>query len=347
VPKLAPASSGRCSDASTVVTNVAHRPVLVADIGGTNARFALMDDKSRKPQQVREMSDYPTLRDAMGAYLDSLAGARPQLACLAVAGPIVPGRFHLTNRALWDTEISPVKTALSLEVLDVINDFEALSLAVPLLSRSELIAIGDVADNAPDGPKAVLGPGTGLGLGIVIKTPAGWQALPSEGGHVEIASPDRRTNAVIAYLRRSHDRLSAERLLSGPGLETLHVTLGDVDGSKRQPLNAADIQSGGLKGDPEALDTIRLFLSLLASFAGDVALIAGSRGGIFLAGGVTEKLLPLVDHRSFRAAFENKGRLRPVLEAIPTYVIQAELPALRGCAAHLENRMKGTSLACT
>jgi glucokinase len=161
-------------------------------------------------------------------------------------------------------------------------------------------------------------------------------AVPGEGGHMELATSDPLGNAAIAQLRKSRGRASAERFLSGPGIEQLHLALGEVQGRAREPVTAALLGERALAGEVDARETVAMFFTLLAGLAGDVALLFGARGGVFLGGGVTERLAGLLDHRLFREAFENKGRLKPYLAAVPVYLIAAEMPALRGCAAYLE-----------
>jgi len=261
-------------------------PILVADIGGTNARFGLVREKGARPSDVRKLAcaDFPTLADALAAYISMVGDPHPPRGCIDVAGPVFPGRFQLTNRRQWDTEIEPVRRAFGFDMLEVINDFEALAEAVPLLSGDDLKPIGPRLVGVADAPIAVVGPGTGLGVGGAVNTPFGWQAVPGEGGHMEIANPDLRCRRAIDLLAARHDRVSAERLLSGPGLELLHVTLGEVDGAPRAALSAAKIHDRCREGDDTAIDTVRTFFGLLAGFCGDVALLFGARGSVFQIG---------------------------------------------------------------
>ena len=313
-------------------------PILVADIGGTNARFGLVGERHAPPSDVRILAgaDYPSLAAALDAYLQMVGTARPLRGCIALAGPVYDGRFHLTNRPQWDTELEPLRRAFGFRRLAVINDFEALAEAVPLLGPSDLLPIGIPRQGISGAPIAVIGPGTGLGVGAAVKTPFGWQAVPGEGGHMELANPDARCRAAIGCVAATHDRVSAERLRSGPGLELLYVVLGEVDGKPRSALDATVIHDRAHAGDLAAIDTVTTFFKLLAGFAGDVALLLGARGGVFLAGGVTDKLASHLDGSAFRSAFEHKGRLAPYMQAIPTNRIVAELVGVRGCGAHIE-----------
>jgi glucokinase len=318
-------------------------PILVADIGGTHARFALVRGPGEPPSEVRTLpgESHPSLHSALNAYLSQVAGDVPRRGCIAVAGPVEPGFFILTNRPQWNTPLDSLMMAHGFEVLDIINDFQALAAALPWLEAADLSPIGKHWKGEAGASLAVVGPGTGLGVGATIKTPSGWHAVPGEGGHIELASAHPRARLAIAHIAGRHDRVSAERLLSGPGLKLLHGTLGEVDGRLREELDAALIAAKATAGDADALDTIGVFFGLLAGFAGDVALMFGARGGVFLAGGVTARLKDFIDHRSFRLNFENKGRLQPYLAKIPTSLITTDTLALRGCAAHLD----GTSHA--
>jgi glucokinase len=311
-------------------------PALVADIGGTNARFAMVDGPGAAARDVEVLStgDHPTLEDAIEAYLKEKGAQRPRAACLAVAGPVTGDLIKFTNHP-WEFSINETRDALGLARLAVINDFEALALALPRLAADELLAIGGGA--AVDGwPKAVLGPGTGLGVAAAVPTSAGWEALAGDGGHAELAVPDSRLTAAIAILRREHDRLSAEQVLSGRGFEALHRALAEFDGVPCAVDAAAEITEAALDGEARALGTARAFLDTLASFAGDVALMFGARGGVYLGGGIVPRLLPLLDQKRFRAGFAHKGRLRSYLDAVPVHVIRAEMPTFKGCAARLE-----------
>jgi glucokinase len=313
-------------------------PILVADVGGTHARFGLVHGKGQYPANIQTLPGrkYSSLGSALDAYLSSVGGKSPNRGCIAVAGPVEPGQFILTNRPEWNASLSALRAAHRLDELDVINDFQALAAALPLIEPNEISPIGEPSKGEARGPLVVVGPGTGLGVGASINTPSGWQAVPGEGGHVELASADPRARAAIAHVASRYGRVSAERFLSGPGLQLLHLTLGSVDGAVRDPLDAAEIGSRASAGNAEALDTVAIFFRLLAGFAGDVALMYGARGGVFLGGGVTTRMKEFIDPRMFRKAFENKGRLRPFLAAIPTSLIASDTLALRGCAAHLD-----------
>lgn len=312
-------------------------PALVADIGGTNARFAMVDAPGEAARDVRVLAcaDHELLTAALEAYLAGVAGKRPVAACLAVAGPVTGDHVRLTNRA-WDFSIEATRREVGLATLAVLNDFEALALALPRLAGEELEQLGG-GEAVADCVKAVLGPGTGLGVGAAIRTHVGWHPLAGEGGHVELAVPDERLLAAFALLRREHVRLSAEQVLSGRGLEALHRALAALDGLEPPDLDAAAITEAALEGEARARATVEGFLDTLASFAGDVALMLGARGGVYLGGGIVPRMRPLLQPGRFRRAFTNKGRLAPYLKTIPVSIIRAEMPTFKGCTAHLEH----------
>jgi glucokinase len=313
-------------------------PVLVADIGGTHARFGLIRERGGSPSEVRIVpsENHVSLHSALAAYLSEIESDVPPRACIAVAGPVEPGRFLLTNRPQWNTTLESLKKTHGFELLDVINDFQALASALPLLGAADLAPIGRYMKGEARAPLAVVGPGTGLGVGAIVRSRTSWQTVPSEGGHIELASADPRARLAIDHIATRHGRVSAERFLSGPGLTLLHVALGEIDAKPREHEDAATIGVKAYAGEAAALDTIRVFLRLLASFAGDVALMFGAKGGVFLAGGVATRLKDFIDHQAFRQSFENKGRLRPYMAKIPTSLIVTDTVALRGCAAHLD-----------
>lgn len=311
--------------------------ILVGDIGGTSSRFALADPDG-PPSALRETriyanSGHASLSAAIAAYLAETRAA-PASAVIDMAGPATGEILKLTN---LDWRFSP--GALSDEFgapFEIINDFEALACALPYLSPAVLSPLG-AARPREDRAKAVLGPGTGLGVGGLVRSRGKWVPVPSEAGHVELAAETAEEFAVFELLRREFGRVSAEHVLSGPGLERLHLARAQVLGFSApdaDDIEPADITEGAMTGrDPEALLTVRLFLTLLARFAGDVALMFDAEGGVYLHGGVAQKLAPLLDVAAFRAAFEGKRPHEKLLAHTATVLITEPAPALVGCAA--------------
>jgi glucokinase len=350
----------------------ASAPRLVADVGGTHARFALAAADGAPPAQERTLAcaDFPSLSAAAAAYLAAAGNPPVREACIAVAGPVTGDRIEFTNRA-WSFSIAETRAALRLERLVVVNDFEAQARALPLLSATELRQVGGGAPVA-DAPRVVLGPGTGLGVAALVKAGGRWIPIPGEGGHVALSPMDPREAAVLAHLWRRWDHVSAERLVSGPGLQLLWETLRALDGQPPRPAPPPEeithralsmgsdptlatlAQRGQTPGsdpsveapgsdpnvqapgsDPSA-EALAMFCALLGTVAANLALTLGARGGVYLGGGIVPALGPWFDASPFRARFERKGRFSDYLAAIPAWVITAPNPALRGAATALD-----------
>jgi glucokinase len=313
--------------------------VLVADIGGTNARFALADLATLEISSVRTLAgaDYPNLADAMKAYLQDITKPVSH-AGIAVAAPLDADEIKFTNSP-WSFARSELAAEVGLEAVHVFNDFEALSLSLPYLTPEQLHQIGGGAP-VVHAPKAVLGPGTGLGVAGLVWSGAEWVALPGEGGHMTLGAEDERELALIERLRKGRTRLSAERALSGPGLSDLHQAVATSHGHSLEVLAPAEVEKRALSGEDEiAAEALDVFVTWLGRFAGDVALLLGAHGGVYLGGGIAPKMLGRLTQGDFREAFEHKGRMKAFVEPIPIYVILAEFPALTGAAAGLRSRL--------
>ena len=317
-------------------------PWLVADIGGSNARFGYILQNDMLVQYVRTIpvASHPDPVSAANAYLSEIAallGAQfqaPRKAAFAVATAVAGDKVEFTN-SHWSFSKAEVQANLKLDAFLVLNDFEALALSLPRLRPSQL----KPHDKLPQakGMLAVIGPGTGLGVGAVIETPRGWVALPGEGGHATIAPANDFESAVLAHVRRHHQHVSAERLLSGIGLPTLHSAVAHVRGAAHEPLAPEQIVERGLNGTDEICsETIDTFCALLGGFAGNVALTLGARGGIYIGGGIVPRLGDRFFTSRFRERFEAKGRLHAYLKDIPTALITDTLAALTGAALAIE-----------
>ena len=329
------------------------RPWLVADIGGTNARFGYIPAAAGPVQHVQTLAcaDHDSPAAAAQAYLSQLAaqlGAQyqqPGAAAFAVATAVAGDRVAFTNNG-WAFSSAQTQAQLGLHALRVLNDFEALALSLPHLGPHQLRAIpgmspagNTVAPDASGLARAVIGPGTGLGVAGIVHTASGWVALPGEGGHATLAAANEQEAAVLAVVRRSFPQVSAERLLSGIGLPELHKALGVVMGQVVSAnLDARDIVQQGVAGlDPLCSQTLDMFCALLGSFAGNVALTLGARGGVYIGGGIVPRLGERFFASAFRARFEAKGRFQPYLQAVPTWLITDTLAALTGAASALES----------
>jgi glucokinase len=296
--------------------------LLLADIGGTNARFTLLRGGATTPLVAMRLDDFTSIEAAIARYLGTQSLATPpDGALLAVAGPVQGNSVTLTNRG-WRVGGAAITATLGIPRARVLNDFEALAWALPALAPADLVAIGPTLPADPNAPLAVLGPGTGLGVGAFLPPN---RVLPGEGGHASLAAGDEQEAAVIALLRRRHGHVSAERILSGPGLVALHEALAELHGQPAPGLTAAEITAG-------APATLALFCAMLGSFAGNVALTFGARGGVFLGGGILPRIPAALAASAFRARFEAKGRLSPYLATIPTWLITRPDAALVGLA---------------
>lgn len=308
---------------------------LVADIGGTNARFAIVEaDGSLGAEVVLRVAEHATPLAAIDAYLGGIGRPRLEAAALAIAAPVDGDSVRLTN-AGWTFARSAMRAQLGLSRLIFLNDFAAQALSLPHLAAGDLRQVGGGAAE-PLAPKAVLGPGTGLGMSGLIKDQGRWLPLVGEGGHCSLAPAEAREAAILALAWREFPHVSAERLISGTGLPLLHRLVAAVDGLAAEPLTAAQIAAGALAGNDRAcVATVETFCALLGGIAGDLALTLGARGGVYIGGGVVPRLGDLFYRSAFRRRFEAKGRFAAYLAAIPAYVILCPTPALRGAAQAL------------
>jgi glucokinase len=341
------------------------RPWLLADIGGTNARFGWLGVGSNDILHVHTLrgTDHSGPGPAARAYLARLTqtlGAdyrAPRAAAFAVATSVVGDEVAFTNSG-WRFSRQETQSELGLDELLLLNDFEALALSLPGLRPTQMRVIpstsctpgltpgaGVPPQAGPAGAAlAVIGPGTGLGVAGLLPTRLGWVAVPGEGGHASLSAADDFEAALLAAVRREHPHVSAERLLSGIGLPVLHAAVAAVLGPSAQAraamsgaLAADAIVERGLGGKDEVCSrTIDSFCALLGSFAGNVALVLGARGGVYIGGGIVPRLGERFFASKFRQRFEAKGRFEPYLQAVPTALITDTLAALGGAALALQ-----------
>jgi glucokinase len=309
---------------------------LVGDIGGTHARFGLVSPDS-EVLFSRTLSDeeYPTIEAALTAFLQQRGPLpMPRRGAIAIASPIAGDQVAMTNHP-WRFSIRELGQRFGFERLEVINDFTALALALPHLRPEDRLPAGGGA--AVTGmPIGVLGPGSGLGVSGLVPSKNGWIALTGEGGHATMAPASDRESAVLDRMRGHFDHVSAERVLSGPGLVNLYNTLAELDGVSARGYTAPQITDLAIGGDdPVCVETLAMFCAMLGTMAGNLALTLGARGGVYIGGGIVPKLGQTFTQSAFRQRFEAKGRFRSYLEAIPTFVVTRPLPAFLGCAALL------------
>ncbi len=311
-------------------------PALVADIGATNARFALIVPGGRDivAPLVLPCAQFPGLGEAALAYLDRAKPARkPRLAAFAVAGPVLGDVVTLTNHP-WRIVVPEVRAVLGLDRIEMMNDFVAQARSVPLLADGDRALVLPGAPGAR-GPIAVVGPGTGLGVGAIVPDGSRWIPIATEGGHATLAAADDRDAAVLSWLRARFGHASAERVLSGPGLVNLYEAVAALANAEAASVTPAQVAERAEVGDRLAVETVELFLAMLGGFAGSLALIFGARGGVAVAGGIVPRLLPMLPASRFAERFLAKGRFRDYLAAIPVQVVTHPLPAFLGLAGLL------------
>lgn len=300
---------------------------LVADIGGSNSRFGLVNSAGWPERiQVIENDTVADLETAIARYLQD-TGARPQTAILAIAGPIAGDEVTLTNRD-WRFRRSDLAKRFGFSQLQVVNDFEAIAWALPRLTAAHTRPLGACALRQ-EGAKLVLGPGTGLGVAALVPADGRWCALASEGGHASFGAHGADEDDVFARLREEYGAVSAETVLSGPGLIRLARAL-HRESAYRDP---ATIVADAHAGDRKAQAITRLFVRLLGRFAGGLALTFKALGGVYVTGGVATNLGPLLDNPCFRRAFEAHPPYQKLLNGIPTVLVTASEPGLIGAAA--------------
>jgi len=322
---------------------------LIADIGGTNARFALVEQGGTTPQHERTLScaNYRTLVDAVLAYLEDVAQPMPDTASLAIATPVSKDRVVMTNH-IWDLSVEETRKGLGLKSLKVLNDYTALALALPHLKNDDFYKVGSGA-MIDKQTMALLGPGTGLGVSGAICAGDYWLPLQSEGGHISYGPLNDRETAVIDIIRKHHDFVSAESLVSGPGLVLLYESITKCDGGEHELLSPEQISSKALnRVDVSAEEAVAMFCGILGTIAGNLALTLGARGGVFVGGGIVPKLGDYFDSSPFRSRFENNGRFSQYLSEISTNVIISKYPALTGAAVAVQpqyEHLGATSIA--
>jgi glucokinase len=315
--------------------------ILLADVGGTNVRFALADPASAKPLLADSIhryrvADFATFTDAALAYLGE-TGARPHRGVFGFAGQVRDGEVQITNHA-WKVSRDKVRDELALEHLHIINDFAAMSLCVPLLDAGDVRAIGAPGAPVLDASKttrfALVGPGTGLGVGALLLQEGHASALETEGGHTSFAPRTEEDVEILRRLAARFGRVSNERLLSGSGLANLHDALADIHGFPVERLIPEEItRRASADCDPACVRTIETFCELLGGVAGDFVLAFGAWDGVYLAGGLPPLILPWLERGGFRRRFEDKGRFVDTLSRVPTVAILHPDAGLLGAAA--------------
>ncbi|NOX68233.1 MAG: glucokinase [Gammaproteobacteria bacterium] len=316
---------------------------LVGDIGGTNARFAIVDgsDSQFSSQKSLRCADFETATLAMKAYLESVGIERVTAICLAVAGPVGIDGVRVTNNT-WRVDIAKLREVFNTEAIRLLNDFEAIAYAIPLLGASDFFAIGSphrIDLDRPEFTVAVVGPGTGFGAAGLCKRNHSLFPIVGEQGHVGFAPETEAQFQIYSELVEQFGRVSTERLLSGPGVKNIYRVLSTACGNDKSELSTSEIfSSAAEQSDPSAVDTVNIFFEVLGQVAGDLALALGAAEGIYIAGGIVPRYAEMLAASNFRRGFENKGRQRALMEKIPVQLVIHPQPGLLGasyCAGEL------------
>lgn len=320
---------------------------LLADIGGTNARFALAAAAGPGFSQARvyNCADFPSAYDAIERYLQDVGAPRLSLACIAAAGPVTGRMLKVTNNH-WTIDADKLRSAHCLYGVELINDFEAVAHALPCLQPQNLQAIGPTplpALGDGDFTVAAVGPGTGLGTAGLKRQGLKTMAIVAEGGHIGFAARTSLQAELQRHLLATEGEVWLEQLLSGPGIERLYRALTTLRGNTAQPQSAEQIFSAGLSHDDDlATETVALFFEILGQAAGDLALMLGAWDGVFIAGGIAARYPDALSASRFRQGFERKGDYRQLMQSIPTALVTLEKPGLLGasrCAQALYNSL--------
>lgn len=302
---------------------------MLGDIGATNARFALFANGVLGAVTSFEVAKFARFADVIAIFLkDRCREFRVKRALLAIAGPVKGERSILTNSS-WVIDTPELRATFKLEAR-IFNDFEAVALSLPWLTPTDLAPIGG-GNPAAGAPKAVVGPGSGLGVACLIPRSEKPVVISSEGGHATLAATCEREDRIIGQLRQRFGHVSAERVVSGMGLENIYQAIAALDGVDITSRSAAEITKSALRSESQvAREALHVFCAFLGSFAGNVALTFGARGGVYVAGGISPRILDFLVRSQFRNRFEAKGRFQSYLETLPSYVITHPAAAFVG-----------------
>lgn len=309
-------------------------PILIGDIGGTNARFSILTDARAEPVEFPNVrtADFANIDDAIQAATVDRGAVSPRSAVLAVAGPVDGDEIDLTNSD-WVVRPRVLNARFGISDIVVLNDFEAQALATVALDPAQMVRIG--GGEAEEGAsRVVLGPGTGLGVAGMVHARGIWIPVPGEGGHVDLGPRTPRDLEIWPHLEPIEGRISGEQMLCGRGLVNIYRAVAKANGRPPRLVAPPDISAAALDGsDADAAEALELFVTCLGRLAGDLALVFMSRGGVFLTGGIPQKIVPALERGNFRAAFEDKAPHSALLAAMPVYVITHPRAALAGLAA--------------
>jgi len=310
---------------------------LLADIGGTNARFALCEGRQIRDERQLRCADYASIDQAIAYYLNTVGEQHPvQEAALAIAAPLLGDQISMTNHH-WRFSVSALRQQMHWRRLIILNDFTALAMAIRYLPEAELRQVGGTR-HPSEMPIALLGAGTGLGVSGLVYGGQHWLPLQGEGGHVSLAPGNEREIAVLKQLWRRFEHVSAERVLSGPGLLNLYTAICELDNVTATLSEPAEITQHAVNNsNAQCVETLQMFCGLLGSVAGNLVLTLGATNAVYVGGGIVPRLGEYFAQSPFRQRFEAKGRYVEYLRAVPVYVINTEQPAFIGLAQSFTN----------
>ncbi|NNE57040.1 MAG: glucokinase [Hellea sp.] len=314
--------------------------ILTADIGGTNARFGLAERQKNGRWEIAHFAkfrgdDFKTFTDVLDAYLEPFGGSRPRRAIFSVAGPVENGKVTLTNRS-WSLDSTDLKKRFGLTKVYIVNDFAAMTRSIPELTDEDLIEIkpGRADKSAPI---LVAGPGTGFGVGYLIPVTGGYHVLTTEGGHQAYSPQTDRELELLKILRSSFGFISVERVSSGSGMVDVHKAVSQRQGKSYHPESPAIIREKARQGDPVALEVCEIRAAATMGAMGDLALSGGARGGVVLAGGVSERMIEFFKSEDAMSRFLKRGKRSDYMADIPIYLLSNARAALYGAAALFED----------
>jgi glucokinase len=330
-------------------TQTKQKLILAGDVGGTNTRLGLFRPSENGPEEVvtRVFSskNVPGLENAVENFLRENP-ARVSVACIGMAGPVIGGLCKFTNLA-WEISESKIKSHFNFEKVILLNDLVAMAYSLEVIHPADLAIIHDASGN-PSGNIGILAPGTGLGASMAFNLNGTMHPITSEGGHVDFAPVDDDQLDLLRHLMKKYGRVSLERLLSGTGIVDIYTWLKDygrysecrvIQNASSEPLKPALITRAAIEEhDPLCTRVIQLFLSILGSAAGNLALTGMTTRGFYFGGGILRQIRPVIQDGGFHEAFVNKGRFRDLLSAVPIHLILTDRAALFG-AAHFASRI--------
>ncbi len=312
---------------------------IIADIGGTNVRFAQVSATGISHIQKYLVADYPTIQDAIEYYMSQYSDTVFTAVCLAIAAPANNDWVDFAN-SHWSFSQSDLQSALNLPHLYVINDFTAVAHSLPMLTDEQLVQIGTGVQHQ-HGNIAVFGPGTGLGVEHLAYTADAWHTLDGEGGHVDFAPVDLIENQVWQYIYKKRGRVTAEEVISGRGIVNIYEALCEQQNHTPQYDSAAPITDSAIAGScPICVEVLNTFCNAMGSFAGNLAINLATTGGVYIGGGIASRFIPFLQASKFRARFEAKAPISSYVKDIPTYIINEPDHGLIGAAAYLNQQLR-------